>query len=175
MYKIIIIFLLIFFSTPSFAQWRVKTNENEYTLEKESILTYTNSKKTLYAVYFPDIDKIRIAYYFEGIKYFDQTWNAILYNNGVLSSKHVYASFRVINSDRTYHEFADTYLMCFTDFDNAGDLFGGYLDIEIDPDLLKKGQYLTARIENPFIDAFITLKISLTGFTAAYNRANNNN
>ncbi len=170
MKKIIIFIFLLIYTIPSLAQWKVETQEDDYTLEKYYILTYTKSRANARAVYFPDTEKIRIAYVFDGLKYFDQTWDATIENNAVIDGRKIYGSCRVINSDKTYEEFFGPYYMWFTGFDRAGDTFAGCIDIEMDPSLLKKGQYLTVRISNPFIDDHITMKISLAGFTAAYNR-----
>lgn len=171
MKRTLLLILVLITSIETFAQWTIKTMEDDYTLEKYSVLIWENRKDGYRALYYPAYGSLRLGYFFAGLKYFDQTWDATLNNNGVLSSKYVEGSLRVINGDKSYKEFSDTYKMWFTSFDSAGDPFFGSIDLDMDVELLKKGAYLTARIENPFLNTYITMKISLAGFTAAYNRA----
>ena len=172
MKRIIIALVISLFVLNGFGQWKVDAIENSYTLENSYIMNYGSFETDKFqASYFPSKEVIMVGYLFDGLKFFDQSWDAILNNHGVIKSRDISIKWRVINSDKTYNEFSDDCEMNFSSVNNAGDPFFFFFLIYINPSLLKKGNYLTIKLEHPFLEDYINIKISLIGFTAAYNKA----
>ena len=143
---------------------------DEYTTETNYIMYYYKDG-LVHAVYFPEDEQLKIIRYYDGLKYFDQTWDAMMDNNGRLPSKTSDVSVRIIRTKTDYDEDEITKTISYTEVDRAGDSFFSYFFIAIEPDILKKAQSISFKWFDYLSYETFKINISLTGFTACYNSA----
>ncbi len=185
MKKTIILLILIFLAT-SIASARTKRRTqaratvnngwvresvtDEYTTETSYIMCYYKNGD-VHAIYFPHDGTLKIIELFDGLKYFDQTWDAAVYNNGRFSSKSTEVSMRIIRSKSDYDEEVLDQTVYYSSIDHAGDSFISAFFVDIEPEILKKSQSISFRWIDKLVYETFTININLSGFTKCYNSA----
>ena len=148
--------------------WVTHKKTDEYTTETSYIMYYYKDGK-VYAVYFPEDEELKVIKYFDGLKYFDQTWDALMDNNGYFPSRESEVSARLIRTKSDYDEDVYSETISYTDVDRVGQTFFSYFFFHIEPEKLKKAQSISFRWFDYLAYETFTLNISLSGFTACYN------
>ena len=172
--KFILMFFLILMANITRAQgyWKLESNEDDYTMEKiYMIVHYVDGN--IDAVYFPANNSLRVVKTYDGLAYFDTSWNAAVKNDGKISSRITSVDYRLIITKDNYTEDSYDTTMYFEGYGDDGkidtDGFFSYFYLSLEPDQLKKSNYLSLKYYDK-VAGPIVKRISLAGFTKCYNQ-----
>lgn len=173
MRKFILMFFLILIANITRAQgyWKLESNEDDYTMEKiYMIVHYVGGN--IDAVYFPADNSLRVVKTYDGLAYFDTAWDAAVKNGGKISSRITSVDYRFIITKDNYTEDSYDTTMYFEGYGDDGkidtDGFFSYFYLPLEPDQLKKSNYLSLKY-NDKVAGSIVKRISLAGLTKCYN------
>ncbi|MBR4389996.1 MAG: hypothetical protein IKT00_12590 [Prevotella sp.] len=141
---------------------------DDYSQERTYIcVCYKNNK--IIAVFYPDNNTLKVIKDYDGLKYFDTTWNALLENSGRIKSNtsSVYLRY-ILNND--YEEYKiDDVKINFSNVDTPGDPFFSSFYIGVDVEDMKKAKSVSFMWYDSIDDEVYKTNITLMGFTACYN------
>lgn len=148
--------------------WVKQTKTDEYTTETSYIMFYYKNG-LVQAVYFPEDEMLKVIKYYDGLKYFDQTWDAMMDNNGRLPDQYADVSMRIIRTKTDYDEQEFYKSISFTDVSTPGDPFFSFFFVSVDAADLKKAQSISFKWFDKMDYDTYAINISLSGFTTVYN------
>ena len=169
----IVVFIISSITLNAQGYWKLESKTDDYTLEKEYIIChYLNGEED--AVYFVNHEELKVIKDYNGRNYFDTCWNAGIYNDGKIDDYTGTIYCRLINSGDDYEEFKlDDMTISYDGYaddrkiDTNG--FFSYFYIICKPEQLKKASYITFKYYDKISKQVIIRKLSLAGFTKAYN------
>ena len=148
--------------------WVKQPNTDEYTMETTYIMFYYKNG-LVHAVYFPEHETLKVIKYYDGLKYFDQTWDALMDNNGRLPDQYADVSMRIIRTKTDYDEHDFYKSISFTDVSTPGELFFSFFFVEVDASELKKAQSISFKWYDKMDYDTYVININLAGFSTCYN------
>lgn len=173
--RLLLAIILATFSIISNAQgyWKLESKTDDYTMEKEYLISHY-SRGLIDAIYFVNSENLKVIRDYKGLTYFDACWNAAVYNDGKIDDYTGTIYCRLINSGNAYEEFKlDDMTISYNGYatdrkiDTNG--FFSYFFVSCEPEQLKKANYITFLYYDKTSEQTISRKISLAGFTKAYN------
>lgn len=173
--RLLLALMLVTFSFSLYAQgyWKLESKTDDYTMEKEYLISHY-TKGLIDAIYFVNDQQLKVIKDYRGLSYFDACWNAQIYNDGKIDDYTGTVYCRLINSGSDYEEFElEDMTIYYTGLADDGKIdtngFFSSFYVGCKPEQLKKANYITFRYYDKISDQIINRKISLAGFTKAYN------
>ena len=148
--------------------WVKQAKTDEYTTETTYIMYYYKNG-LVHAVYFPEDESLKVIKYYDGLKFFDQTWDAMMDNNGYLPSQNTDVSMRIIRSKSDFDEQEFYKTISFTDVSTPGEPFFSFFFVDVEAAELKKAQSISFKWYDKMDYNKYAINISLTGFSTCYN------
>lgn len=155
-------------NTTNKSGWVKQAKTDEYTTETSYIMYYYKNG-LVHAVYFPEDESLKVIKYYDGLKYFDNTWDAMMDNNGQLPTKSADVSMRIIRTKTDYDEQVFFKSIYFTDVSAPGEAFFSYFFVDVDAADLKKAQSISFKWYDTMDYNTYAINISLSGFASCYN------
>ena len=171
MKRLIFLFVFGIMSLVSFGQtkngWHIYKSIDTYTQEINYECKYYKNSFPI-ATFFPNTQKICILSTYDGLKYFDNTWDALMYYNGNIQGFNTFVEERLIfNND--YKEYENYVSINCTSVDRAGETFLGGFIFDENVEELKKAKSVSYKYYDKIKNETVTINISLIGFTKCYN------
>lgn len=173
--RLLFIITIFLFSISLNAQgyWKLESKTNDYTMEKEYFISHY-TRGLIDAIYFINEEQLKIIRDYKGLTYFDACWNAAIYNDGRIDDYTGTIYCRLINSGKDYEEFElDDMTISYDGYAGDGKIdtngFFSYFYVGCKPEQLKRANYITFQYYDKISEQTISRKISLAGFTKAYN------
>ena len=158
-------------------EWRVSEDIDEYTqLPKKQLEYYDTNRSNEFFKYCSSVtflletNKLAIYNYFEGLPYFDLSWDALMNNGGKFPTQEIDGiSVRFIKGGINYEEYTCFGILAYTSINTPGQDFVGLLIIEVDPILMKESKSVSVKWYDNLVEKDFTYNINLSGFTRVYN------
>lgn len=171
MKRLLTIFAIFTISISTFAAkngWVRDVITDDYTQEKTYICVCWKNNSII-AVFYPENNALKVIKSYDGLKYFDTSWNALIENSGRIAPTYgsVFMRF-IMNNDYSEYELNDVRIG-FSDVDTAGDPFFSSFYVEVDVEEMKKAKSVSFKWYDKIDSSVYTTNISLMGFTACYN------
>lgn len=170
MKRTILLTLITIISLVASAQvgWRRDYTLDEYTQEKEPICVYYNRFGSIDAVYFINTQKLKVIRDYDGLKYFDVTWDALINSSGKIHSNRCAIYYRLIGTANNQDIKVPNVSIFYSEVDKAGEDFFASFFVEIAPSYLMKANSISFMWWDKITEDTATTNISLMGFTKAY-------
>lgn len=169
----LITFTLVAVTLQAQGFWKVESTTDDYTMEKSYVVSHYYGD-AIDAVYFVNDSTLKIIKNYDGRAYFDACWKASVENDGKIDDYVGTVYCRIIRTSSDYDEYTlDDTVISYTGFGDDGKIdangFFSYFYLQVNPEDLKKSSYITFRYYDKISDQIISKKVSLAGFTKAYN------
>ena len=148
--------------------WTAYTTEDDYSGKKSHYMQYFDEKRRLAASFFLQ-GRLGLLEWYDGSLYFDVTFDAVMDNRGHISSKQIDYEIRIAQPKGESSEDYGEVELKFSDVEKSGETFFGTFVIDADVEEMKSGQSVAVRWNDPIRGRKTVKKISLVGFTKAYN------
>lgn len=173
--KILLAIILATFTITLNAQgyWKLERFTDDYTMEKKNTVVHY-SNHIIDAIYYVNTNFLCVFKEYDGLAYLNTCFNAMIYNDGKIDDYKCTVYSRLINNSSDYEEaeFKDKTISYhgYADDDKIDE--NGFISafgVFIKPEQLKKANYITFQYYDKISGQTIKQKISLAGFTKAYN------
>jgi len=150
------------------AGWRRDYVIDEYTQEKNPICIYYDRLGKIQAIYYINDQMLKIIRDYDGLKYFQVTWDALMDSSGKIESTISTVYYRLIGKENNQDIEVPDVSIFYSEVDTAGDDFFCSFYLGIDPSDLMKANSISFMWWDKIIGDTATKNISLMGFTKAY-------
>lgn len=158
-------------------EWKVSEDIDEYTqLPKKELEYYDTNRNNEFFKYCSSVtflletNRLVISNYFEGLPYFDLSWDALMNSGGKFPTQEIDGiSVRFIKGGINYEEYTCSGILAYTSVNTPGQDFVGILVIEVDPVLMKESKSVSIKWYDNLVEKDFTYNINLSGFTRVYN------
>lgn len=147
--------------------WRREYTTDEYTQEKSPICVFYKNG-SIQAVYYIRSRQIKVLKDYDGLKYFQTTWDALMNSSGKIASTSGTVYYRLIGTGDNQDIEVPDVTVFYSEVDTARDPFFASFYIDIDPSELMKANSISFMWWDKIIDDTTSRNISLMGFTKAY-------
>ena len=148
--------------------WEAYTMEDEYTGKKTHYMRYYDQQQRLAASFFPGPNRMAVLEWYDGLLYFDVTFDAVMDNRGHIAKEQIDYEWRIAQVNGEADEDSGTVAMKYGDVKRAGETFYGFFMFDADADAMMSGQSIAVRWNDPIKGKKLVRKISLMGFTRCY-------
>lgn len=148
--------------------WSAYTTEDEYTGKKSHYMRYFDSEQRLVASYFPSTGRMAVLEWYDGLLYFDVTFDAVMDNRGHIANEQIDYEWRIAQAKGEADEDFGTVAMKYGDVERAGETFFGTFIFDADADAMMSGQSIAVKWRDPIKEKTLVRKVSLSGFTRCY-------
>ena len=176
--KRIFIFILAFATFMQIAQaqivygdkkgWSVYTTEDDFTGKRSHSLRFYDEQRRLTASFFPGTNRLAVLEWYDGMLYFDVTFDAVMDHRGHIADEYISYELRVSLPKGESDEDSGSAKLMFGDVEKAGETFFGTFVMDVDLEELKRGSTVAVRWNDPIRRRQTVRKISLAGFTKCY-------
>ena len=147
--------------------WTAYTTEDEFTGKRSHYMRYFDEQRVLAATFFLQ-GRLGLLEWYDGMLYFDVTFDAVMEHRGHIPMKQIDYELRVVlpgNEDSKDWGEAE---LKFEDVEKSGQTFFGTFVVDADVEDMKRGRTVALRWDDPIRGRQVVRKISLSGFTRCY-------